>query len=153
MIAAIKKYFYDKMQPPLADAGTRDATHVLQLATAALMIEMSRADFHVDDAELVAITALLGQQFQLPKDEVQELVRLAEMEVKTAASLYQFTKLIDKSFLPEQKQQIIEMLWRVAFADGHKDKYEEYLVRKVADLLHVSHKDFIRARIRVEEEH
>jgi len=151
MIAAIKKFFDDNIYAPVIDGSARDDTHALHLATAALMIEMSRADFHVDEAELAEISAVLGKQFGLAEKEVQELVRLAGLEVKTTASLYQFTSLIDKSFLPEQKQQVIEMLWRVAFADGHKDKYEEYLVRKVADLLHVSHQDFIRARIRVEE--
>jgi len=152
MIAAIKKFFDDNIHPPAIGGAARDDTHALHLATAALMIEMSRADFHVDEVELAEISAVLGKQFRLTEKEVQELVCLAGLEMKTAASLYQFTSLIDKSFQPEQKRQVIEMLWRVAFADGHKDKYEEYLVRKVADLLHVSHQDFIRARIRVEEE-
>jgi len=66
-------------------------------------------------------------------------------------SLYQFTGLINQHFTPEQKVRVVEMLWQVAYADGHLDPYEEALVRKIADLIHVPHRQFIQAKHRVAE--
>ena len=131
-----------------------DATseHALQLATAALLIEMTHADFHVTGDEKDAVRLALQKAFDLSSQQTAELISLAGQEVKEASSLYQFTDLIDKNFTHRQKRHVVEMLWRVAFADRHKDMYEEYLVRKIADLIHVSHKDFIQARHTVEAE-
>ena len=126
--------------------------HTVQLATAALLIEMTHADFHVTDDERNAVNMALQQAFKLSEEETKELISLAEQEVRESASLYQFTTLIDKNFTSEQKRRVVEMLWRVAFADDHKDMHEEYLVRKIADLIHVSHKDFIQARHLIESE-
>ena len=150
MIKAIQHFFDRHIQEGMSRP--ESAEHALQLATAALLIEMSRADFHVDAAEEETLATVLGQRFALEPAETRELIELAAREVKESASLYQFTDLIDHHFSHAQKRQVLEMLWRVAYADGHKDKYEEYLVRKVADLLHLSHRDFIQTRLKVEEE-
>ncbi len=150
MIKAIQQFFDQHIQRQLAESGGGE--HALQLATAALLVEMSRADFHVSEEEDRALAALLATHFSLSPAESRQLLDLAAQEVKAAASLYQFTDLIDRHFTLEQKRAVLEMLWRVAFADGHKDKYEEYLVRKVADLIHLSHRDFIQARLKVEAE-
>ncbi|MFQ5488615.1 MAG: TerB family tellurite resistance protein [Gammaproteobacteria bacterium] len=152
MLKAIQRFFDQRIQEGLARGGGDDGHHALQLATAALLIEMSRADFHVSAEEEQALGIVLEEQFGLTPAESRELLELAALEVRQAASLYQFTDLIDRHFTLEQKRGVLEMLWRVAFADGHKDKYEEYLVRKVADLIHLSHRDFIQTRLKVEVE-
>ena len=90
--------------------------------------------------------------FGLSRQETDELVSMAEEEVDGSVSLFQFTQLVDKEFSQQQKAAVIEMMWRVAFADLNKDHHEEYLVRKVADLLHVPHSTFIRTRHIVEAE-
>lgn len=150
MIGTIQRFFDRRIQKAMERPETSE--HALRLATAALLVEMSRADFHVDAAEEEALAASLERYFSLTGAEARELMALAAREVKEAASLYQFTSLIDRHFSHDQKRQVLEMLWRVAYADGHKDKYEEHLVRKVADLIHLSHRDFIQTRLRVEEE-
>ncbi len=152
MIKAIQQFFDQRIRGELTRGRGDDGQHALQLATAALLIEMSRADFHVSEEEEQALTVLLEEQFGLEPAESRELLELATLEVRQAASLYQFTDLIDRHFTLEQKRSVLEMLWRLAFADGHKDKYEEYLVRKVADLIHLSHRDFIQTRLKVEAE-
>lgn len=148
MINAILEFFDTRIRADTA--GAQDSEHALQLATAALLVEMTRANNQVTDEERRAVDDALCEVFDLTDEETRELVRLAELEVVDSASLFQFTHLIDKAFPMERKILIIEMLWRVAYSDACKDKHEEYLVRKIADLLHVPHAAFIRARHRVE---
>ncbi len=145
MIKRISRFFQERIQPPEAGGGHE---HGLRLATAALLIEMTRADFSVTDLERAAVDRLLREHFGLDDAETREIVELAELEVKTSASLFQFTHLIDKHFALEQKIAIVELMWRVAYSDENKDHHEEHLVRKVAELLHVPHSAFIRARER-----
>lgn len=125
--------------------------HRLQLATAALLYEMLRADYDEHPEELVALERALKKTFSLDRDETRQLAKLAKREVAESVSLYQFTGLINRHFSPREKIRVVEMLWQVAFADGRLDRYEEALVRKIADLIHVPHRDFIRARHRVEK--
>jgi uncharacterized tellurite resistance protein B-like protein len=149
MLKGISQFFQEHIRPDEGRDGQATEQR-LQLATAALLIEMTRADFTVTDAERAAVDRLLQGHFGLDAAATRQLVELAEMEVKTSASLFQFTHLIDKHFTLEQKIELIELLWRVAYADLAKDMHEEHLVRKVADLLHVPHSAFIRARERAE---
>lgn len=152
MIQAIRRFFDANI---LGSANADDhqiQQSALQLATAALLVEMTRADAVVKDEERAAVDQALRALFKIDETQVRDLVALAEQEVAESSSLFQFTNLIDKQFRYEQKVAVVEMMWRVAFSDTYKDQYEEYLVRKVADLLHVAHRDFIRARHRVEDE-
>ena len=151
MIRRIQQYFTDRIQSRVhgEQQGNEQA---LRLATAALLIEVTRADFHVEQSERRAVVSAVQELFELSRQETDELVALAEEEVDGSVSLFQFTQLVDKEFSQQQKAEIIEMMWRVAFADLNKDHHEEYLVRKVADLLHVPHSTFIRTRHKVETE-
>ena len=151
MIRRIQQYFSDRIQSRVHGARQTDE-RALQLATAALLIEGTRADFHVDQAERRAVVSAVQKLFDLSRQETDEMVAMAEEEVDGAVSLFQFTRLVDQEFSQEQKAEVIEMMWRVAFADLNKDHHEEYLVRKVADLLHVPHSTFIRTRLKVETE-
>ena len=151
MIRRIQQYFTDRIQSRVhgSQQGNEQA---LRLATAALLIEVTRADFHVEQSERRAVVNAVQKLFELSRQETDELVALAEEEVDGSVSLFQFTQLVDKEFSQQQKAEIIEMMWRVAFADLNKDHHEESLVRKVADLLHVPHSTFIRTRHNVEME-
>lgn len=148
MIRKIGRFFQERIQ--LSDDGGHEER--VRLATAALLIEMTRADFSVTESERAAVDRLLREHFGLDEAETRELVELADLEVKTSASLFQFTHLIDKHFALEQKIAIVELMWRVAYSDQGKDHHEEHLVRKVAELLHVPHSAFIRARDRASGE-
>jgi uncharacterized tellurite resistance protein B-like protein len=92
----------------------------------------------------------LQRRFSLSSAETEELAKLAEQEAGDAVSLYQFTALINRHFAASDKVRVIEMLWQVAYADGKLDRYEEALVRKIAELIHVPHRDFIQAKLRVQ---
>jgi len=151
MIHRIQQFFSEHIQSRVDD-DPRQRERAVRLATAALLIEVTRADFRVEPAERRAVRDAVQEMFGLSPEETDELVGLAEGEVDASVSLYQFTQLVDRGFSQDQKRQVIEMMWRVAFADNNKDHNEEYLVRKVADLLHVPHTAFVRARYNVERE-
>ncbi len=150
MFKSMKQFFEEHVQSAMgSDVGADE--QALRLATAALMIEMTRADFEVTDNERRAVDSALRELFSISDEEAKGLAVLAEAEVESAACLFSFTRMVDQSFTQPQKQRVVEMLWRVAFSDTHKDHHEEYLVRKIADLIHVSHENFIKARHRVEQ--
>ena len=143
------RQFFDKY----LSAGEKEPTsqeHHLHLATAALLIEMTRVDDHIKPEEQAALAAGIQKTFGLSEEETAELIRLAEEESKDATCYHAFTSLINKGFSREQKVRVVEMLWEVAFADQDLDKYEEHLVRKLPDLLYVKHGDFIAAKLRVQ---
>ncbi|MEW6514242.1 MAG: TerB family tellurite resistance protein [Pseudomonadota bacterium] len=147
MIASIKEFFSQFIEP-----GTRpDATggaHALQVATAALLLEMMRMDSHLKAEEHDAIAATLQREFVLSAEELSTLVAMAEQEARQAHDYYQFTALINKHCDAAQKARIVENLWHVAMVDGHLDAHELHLMRKLADLLHVGHVDYVAAKQR-----
>jgi uncharacterized tellurite resistance protein B-like protein len=149
MLRAIKTFFQLHIDAEVQRPETSE--HGLRLATAALLMEMTRADHTRRPEELVLVEDLVRRQFDLTEAETRELAELADAEAREAVSLYQFTGLINEHFSAGEKVRVVEMLWQVAYADRVLDKYEESLVRKVAELLYVPHRDFIRAKHRVQE--
>ncbi|MDH3647138.1 MAG: TerB family tellurite resistance protein [Gammaproteobacteria bacterium] len=118
----------------------------LRVATAALLVEMSRADFSEDSREHDEIVRTLQNHYSLDMAEARELLARASGRANEAVSLHEFTRLLHEQLEPAEKQSIVEMLWRVALSDAHLDKHEDYLVRKIADLLYVSHADLVRLK-------
>jgi uncharacterized tellurite resistance protein B-like protein len=146
MLASIKRFFDANLLAATKARSPEEQEHAYQLATAALLIEMTRADHEVKSVELDAVTHAVQRAFGLDSAQTAELVALAEQEADEAISLFEFTRLINDNFDARQKEHIVELLWQVALADGEIDKYEDHLVRKVADLIHVPHLIFIRAK-------
>ncbi len=124
----------------------------LRLACAALMVEMERADARTDPDEQRTVARLLAEHFSLNEEQTRRLLELADARADDATSLYEFTSLIHAHFTVEEKRELLTMLWRTAFADGRLNKYEEYLVRKVAELLYLPHQDFIAIKLKVQGE-
>lgn len=122
------------------------------LAMAALLVEAARADQHVKEVELEELGSLLAVRLGLGPDEALALVHRAREAVERSVSLYEFTRPLQESFTYEQKQEFVRMLWHVVLADRRLDKYEDYLVGKVAELLYVARGDVIRLRNAVMEE-
>jgi len=145
MLSAIKNFFEKNISPE----GNGDIDHELKLATAALLIEMMCQDDQVHDKEIDAAKKALREKFELTDDECQALFELAEDEVKEAIDYHQFTRLIASEFTQAQKIKVVELLWTVAYADSHLDSLEEHMVRKIADLIYVSHKDFMKTKHKV----
>lgn len=123
--------------------------HRLQLSSAALMVEIVHADEQVTKHEESKIRHLIKQRFELSETEIEDLVELAHNEKHQATDYYAFTSLLNEHYTQQQKIRLVEDFWQLAYADGHLDKYEEHLIRRLADLLHVPHQDFIRTKHKV----
>ena len=118
----------------------------LELACAALMFEVARADFAVETIEQETVTALLKDQFNLSADDVSTITEAAVEQADAATCLFEFTRTLNELASAEQKRNLLAMMWRVAMADDALSRYEEHVIRKVADLLYVPHSDFIAAK-------
>lgn len=147
MLSQLREFFERNLSP--SQESERSDEHALRLATAALLFEMARQDETIRPEELDAVADAVKRKFGLPETETEELMALAAEEVRESTDYYQFTSLINERFSPEQKVRVIEHLWEVAWADGGVDRYEEHMVRKIAELLYVPHKDFIAAKLRI----
>ena len=139
-----KAFRADAAQPP----DTRK--HALQVATALLLIEVARADYEEDLTEDATVFALIKSFFELSEPETAMLIEEASSQADHAGSLQTFTRRLHEQLSAPEKLRVIEMLWKVALADQRLDKHEDYVVRKVADLLYVPHRDLIRIRNRIQ---
>ena len=151
MINTIKRFFNTYIQQT-AENFEALSDHVLQIATAALLIEMMRADGTTHKNEEQKIFETIRSRFDLSEDESKALMHMAEDEVWKSTGFYEFTSLINKGLSYEEKVKVIEYLWEVALVDTHLDKYEEHTVRKIADLIYVAHEDFIEAKLMVKKQ-
>ena len=146
MIARIKQFFEQHMQPTNT---VDDVEHRLILASAALLVEMMHADLDINHAEETRLREILQLHFRLDPTETETVLELAHEEKHSATDYFQFTSLINTHYSQQQKIQLVEQLWQIAWADAHIDSFEEHLVRKLAELLHVPHKHYIQAKHRV----
>lgn len=142
MIGALKKLFEAPVQETAEQTEQR-----LRLAAAALLIETARADFTQGPEEQAAMDSLLCESLKLDATAVRELVESASQRLDNSTSLYEFTRVINDYYSAGQKLDLITAMWRVAYADGNIDKYEEHLIRQVAELTYVPHADYIRAKL------
>ncbi len=123
--------------------------HRLQLAASALMVEMIHVDETITDQENEKIRVLIKQRFELDETEIEDLIDLAHDEKHEATDYYAFTSLLNTHYTQQQKIKLIEDLWHIAYSDEELDKHEEHLLRRLSDLLHVPHQDFIRTKHKV----
>src|ERR1044071_2416460 len=118
-----------------------------KLAVAELLLERTRADYAADAPEVARVRELLRRAYQLQDDELEALLREAGERLTRSVSLYDTVATINAALGAEERRNLVGMLWRVAYADGKLDKYEEALLRKLCDLLFVSHADFIKEKL------
>lgn len=150
MINKLQDFFKTYLNPQ--DGGpSSDASQRTRLAVAALLVEIAVSDFESEREEQQTIVEVVRKQFGLSGKEADVLVSLAQEEHQTSTDYFQFTRLINQHYTPQQKVGLVESLWRVAFADGELHRYEEHVIRRLSDLLYVSHSDFIAAKHRVNE--
>ncbi|GAB3100194.1 TerB family tellurite resistance protein [Aestuariicella hydrocarbonica] len=143
MLKGIKTFFSELLD---TDAEIIDALDPKQLAAAALMIEVATIDDHFDATEIQALINELQRQFDIDSETLHQLIDQARRESDDATSLYQFTRCVNDEFSAAEKFELMQGMWRVAFSDGDLDKYEEYIIRRVSDLIYVPHSEFIRAK-------
>ncbi|SVA56702.1 uncharacterized protein METZ01_LOCUS109556 [marine metagenome] len=124
----------------------------IQMATAVLLIEMARADFDQAENENEVIKQLLKGHFDLNNRQTDDLFDEAVSVADDAVSLHEYTHALHKTLTQEAKEEVIEMLWRLAMSDDNLDKHEDYLVRKIADLLYVPNSIVLKMRHKVTSE-
>ena len=125
---------------------TQDTPEQINMACAALLLEVAEADYVDDPAETRTILRALESELNLKRAEVSALLARAKSETEGATDLFPYTHLINQRCGREQKCAILTAMWRVAMADGNLDKYEDQLLRRVTNLLRLDHSDFIAAK-------
>ena len=146
MIDRIKSFFAKNILEP------EETVTSEQIAVAALLIEVMVIDGNLDAQELESISQTLCNILELEAEMVEELLRLSREEVAEATSVYQFTREINEHFELDKKMNLLTAMWRVAYADGYLDKHEEGIIRRVADLLHIRHNEYIRCKLAARRE-
>jgi uncharacterized tellurite resistance protein B-like protein len=129
-----------------------DDAQAIRMAVATLLMEVARVHSDISEPERRAVLRLIETHFALPEDVSQTIAAAAEHEAEHATSLYPLTSLINRECSQQDKRQVVRMLWEVSLADGHLDRHEEHIIRRIADLLHVPHREFIRSKLQVAED-
>jgi uncharacterized tellurite resistance protein B-like protein len=147
VLKSIREFFERNLAP---GGDVQPSRHTIELAAAALLIEVVRCDAGITDEERQSVQQAVSEKFGLAPEEAETLIRLAEDEVAQANDLFQFTSLINRDFTQPQKQRVIELMWRAALADAQISAHENHVLRRVAELLHVTHGDYIAAKTRAQ---
>ena len=148
MIDIMKKFF---QKAPVEEGGEEDKSQKIQVATCALLLEVANSDEEFSEIERDNIVRILEEDFHLSDEYAQELMELAERERKERIDLWVFTRLINENYSIEEKIKIIEMVWKVIYADGKLDKYEDHLAHKLSKLLKIEHKQLIDAKLKIRD--
>ena len=152
MLKKIKEYILDLGNESTEKPNQKQKnTEIINNACAALLIETALADKVFNEEELISMQQTLKKVYKVNETDMEELINESKLKVSESTSLYEYTRLINDLCDYEDKLKLINNLWSIAFADQQLDKYEEYLIRKISDLLYVSHKDFIEQKLRVKE--
>jgi uncharacterized tellurite resistance protein B-like protein len=149
MIEAIKNFFDKKLANNDKEETPSSIMSKIDLSCAALLIEVMNSDHELDDREQQEFMAVLQESYNIAESDLEELTQLAKEEAFEATSLYEFTRLINDNYDNQQKIALIENMWRIAFSDKRLDKYEDHLIRKVSELIYVSHSDFIKTKLKI----
>ena len=121
----------------------------LNNACAALLVEVAFADKDFDQKEKESLKISLLETYNLDEDAINEIILDADKSVEESTSLYSYTRIVNDEFEYDNKLDLLRSLWKVAFADGYLDKYEEHLLRKISDLIHISHSDYINIKLEI----
>ncbi len=146
MIGKIKDFFNNRLSAE-KDATDEVNEKRIQVAASALLIEMASIDDEFSEEEGERILSLLKKEFALTDETAGELIDLAKTELKGSVDLWQFTSLINAEYTPEEKIRLMELVWKVVYADGKLDKHEDYLVRKLTKLLNLRQSETIEAKL------
>lgn len=122
------------------------SANALQLAGAVLLLEVASADFELADSEAKVLKARLNARLQLDQDTLEKLVEEAMQQHDVSVSLHEHIDQINKHYSQAEKRTLLHDMWTMAYADGVLHHYEEAVIRRLADLLYVPHRDFIRTK-------
>ena len=142
---------FDAFTAPLAGQSLAQRDHMHQLATAVLLVEVMRSDASSGPAERQAVLTALRRKFALTDDELERLLELATAETQQLYDYHRFTSVLNERFTHPQKIALVEALWTVAYADLQLEAHENHAINKIAGLLHVTHGEYIAAKLRAKE--
>ena len=145
MLKSIQNIFKRKENESAVDSKKSEQ----ELAYASLLIEVINSDNKFDDRERGKLLEILSNKLDIHKEELDNFTELAQKKTEDSTSLYEFTREINDQYEYEEKVSLITDLWGIAYSDGKLDKYEDYVIRKIADLIYVSHADFIKSKLKV----
>ena len=149
MINLVKKFFGKSAKNSPAER--EESVHDVRIATCALLLEMSRIDGEFSESERECILSIIKKEYEVDDEYITAIIETADTELQGSVDLWQFTSLINHNYTKEEKIKIIEMVWRIAYTDGSLDKHEDSLVHKLANLLRLTHRQLIDAKLRVRE--
>jgi uncharacterized tellurite resistance protein B-like protein len=147
MLKKLKDLFSLDIQADSAE----DKDKKVQQACAVLLIEVALADFEQTESEQEKVKNLLQRTFDLSTSELDELIEFSQTKGSETTSVHPFTALINDHYEYDERVNLVKLMWKVAYADGNLDKYEDSIIRKVSDLLYVRHSDFIKSKLAVAE--
>ena len=140
---------FDKLLSFFQQEEVKTESHKPELAAAALLVEIMNADHSLSNEESDSIKSILFDTLFITAEVADELLATAKKQVNEATDLFQFTEVINTNYSAEEKVSLIASLWKVAYSDKQLDKYEEHMIRRIADLLYVSHSDFMQTKNRI----
>jgi uncharacterized tellurite resistance protein B-like protein len=147
MISVLKKYFLpSENQGKSPEVKLRDK---IVVAACVLMLEIAKSDEELVSAEMKTIRGIMQTELDIPKENIEEILRIAEKDRENSTDIYEYTRLINQHFSKEEKTQMVERFWRIIYADGSFDQYEDYMVHKLADLLRLSHDELISSKLKM----
>jgi len=145
----VVKRFFSKVTEDESKTIDEERNHDTRVATCALFVEMARIDETFTQAEMETILSILKDKYGLSREHADALVAKADKALDESVDLWQFARLINENYSNEEKIEIIETLWKIVYVDGKMDKYEHYLMNKLATLLRLSHEQLIDAKLKV----
>ena len=151
MLNVMKKFFQQDAAPGKVELTEEDRAERIQVATCALLLEVANSDDEFSDSERNNIIQILEKDFKLSDEYAKELMELSDKKREESIDLWHFTNLINEHYSIEEKIKIIEMVWKVIYADGKLDKHEDHLAHKLSNLLKLTHKQLIDAKLKVRD--
>lgn len=142
----------EELQQPHTGKAKQSPRKKLEVASAALFIEVAKADGDFSDDERKRIIDLMKEEFELDDECVDELLELSEKRVEESISVYEFTSIINEGFSQQEKLELLKNLWRIIYVDGKLDSQEDRLIKIIGGTMNIEHKDIIGAKLLVKQE-
>ena len=143
MLKKISKIFKKKV----TETPDEESLSSISKACSSLLIEVALSDKDFDEEEITSMKEILKTTHGISDEAINELVSNAKQTVDESTSLYNYTREVNNNFSYDDKLLLLQSLWDIAYADGNVDKYEEHLIRKISDLIYISHSDFIQVKL------
>ena len=141
------KKIYNIFKKKVTETPDEESLSSISKACSSLLIEVALSDKDFDEEEINSMKEILKTTHGISDETINELVSNAKQTVDESTSLYSYTREVNDNFSYDDKLLLLQSLWDIAYADGNVDKYEEHLIRKISDLIYISHSDFIQAKL------